>query len=182
MKKTKEELNDLKPAEAEGVSVEEEVIDADKLLTELDRESNTRSYSGVLSSWITRIVLVGIIGFILYCVVGFIDERARKSIFTGLIILAGYLLYPRKKGERTSLKEIPLLDGILGILAVIPFLYFAFSVEAFVDKATKITTFDMIVALVGIVLLFELCRRVIGMPIMVVAGAFIVYMGYHCLI
>ncbi len=182
MKKTNEELNDLKPAAAEGLPVEEEVIDADKLLTELDRESNTRSYSGVLSAWITRIVLVGIIGFVLYCVVGFIDERARKSIFTGLIILAGYLLYPRKKGERTSLKEIPLLDGILGILAVTPFLYFAFSVEAFVDKATKITTFDMIVALVGIVLLFGLCRRVIGMPIMVVAGAFLVYMGYHCLI
>ena len=109
MKKTNQELNDLKPETAEGMSVpEEEIIDADKLIAEFDKESNTRSYSGVLSAWITRIVLVGIIGFILYCVVGFMEERARKSVFTGLIILAGYLLYPRKKGEITSLKQIPL--------------------------------------------------------------------------
>ena len=182
MKKTNQELNELKLATAEGVSAEEEEVDADKLMAELDRESNTRSYSGVLSQWLTRIVLVGIIGFILYCIVGFIEERARKSVFTGLIILAGYLLYPRKKGEATSLKQIPWLDGVLGLLAAAPFFYFAFSVEAFIEKATKITTFDVIVALVGIVLLFELCRRVTGVPIMVVAGAFIAYMAYHCII
>ncbi len=182
MKKSNKELNDLKLATAEGVSAEEEVIDADKLLTELDRESNTRSYSGTLSAWFTRIVLVCIIGFILYCVVGFIEERARKSIFTGLIILAGYLLYPRTKGEKTSLKDIPLLDGILGILAAVPFFYFALNVNAFIEKATKISTFDMIMALIGIVLLFELCRRVTGVPIMVVAGAFVAYMGYHCIV
>ena len=180
MKNTKDELNELKLA-ADGVPAEE-VIDADALMAELDRESNTRSYSGILSAWLTRIVLVGIIGFILYCIVGFMEERARKSVFTGLIVLAGYLLYPRKKGEKTSLKEIPWLDGVMGLLAAAPFFYFAMNVEAFIEKATKISTFDVIVALVGIILLFELCRRVIGLPIMVVAGAFIVYMVYHCLI
>ena len=97
MKKTNEETKDLQLETAQGMSVDaDEVIDAEKLIAEFDKESNTRSYSGVLSAWITRIVLVGIIGFVLYCVVGFIDERARKSIFTGLIILAGYLMYPRK--------------------------------------------------------------------------------------
>ncbi len=181
MKKTNQELNDLKLAAADGALVEEE-IDANKLMAELDRDSNTRSYSGIASAWITRIVLVGIIGFIFYCIVGFIEERARKSVFTGLIVLAGYLLYPRKKGELTSLKQIPLLDGVLGVLAAAPFFYFAFNVNAFIEKATKITTFDMIVALVGIILLFELCRRVTGIPIMVVAGAFIAYMAYHCII
>ena len=180
MKNTKDELNELKPA-ADGVPAEE-VIDADALMAELDRESNTRSYSGILSAWLTRIVLVGIIGFILYCIVGFMEVRARKSVFTGLFVLAGYLLYPRRKGEKTSLKEIPWLDGVMGLLAAVPFFYFAMNVEAFIEKATKISTFDVIVALVGIILLFELCRRVIGMPIMVVAGAFIVYMVYHCLI
>ncbi len=163
-------------------ATQDEVIDADKLMAEFDRESNTRSYSSPVSAWLLRIVLVGIVGFILYCIVGFIEERARKSVFTGLIILAGYLLYPRKKGEKTSLKNIPIADGVLGILAAAPFFYFALNVESFIEKATKITTFDVVFALIGIILMFELCRRVTGIPIMVVAGAFIAYMAYHCII
>jgi len=178
-KNTKEELTEEKLSA--GMTVDEP-IDTDALMAELDRESNTRSYSGILSAWLVRIVLIGIVGFIFYCIVGFIEERARKSIFTGLIVLAGYLLYPRKKGEHTQLKHIPVLDGILGLLAASPFFYFAIFINDFIDKATRISTFDVIIALVGIVLLFELCRRVTGIPIMIVAGAFLAYMGYHCIV
>ncbi len=183
MKKENQDLQEPKVAVAEGLTMTDDgTVDADKLMAEFDRESNTRSYSSPVSAWITRIVLVGIIGFILYCIVGFIEERARKSVFTGLILLSGFLLYPRTKKEATSLKNIPIVDAILGVLAAFPFFYFAFQVEAFIDKATRITTVDVIIALIGIVLLFELCRRVTGIPIMVVAGAFICYMGYHCII
>ncbi len=165
-----------------SMAADMETVDADALLAELDRESNTRNYSGIVSKVIVSTVLVAIIGYILYCLFGFIEERARKSIFTGLIVLAGYLLYPRKKGESTRLKNIPLIDAITGILAAAPFFYFAICVESFIEKATKITTFDIIFALVGIILLFELCRRVVGVPIMCVAGAFIIYMVYHCMV
>jgi len=178
-------IEETVPAAAEDLAMRVEEgaeIDTDALMAELDRESNTRSYTGTVSKWILRCVLVAIIGFIFYCIVGFIEERARKSIFTGLIVLAGFLLYPRKKGEVTALKNIPLLDGILGITAAAPFFYFALNVNSFIDKATRITTFDMIIALVGITLLFVLCKRVTGIPIMVVAGGFIVYMVYHCMV
>jgi len=181
MLKKKQEIEKKEPS-LTAISAEAENVDADALLAELDRESNTRSYSGMVSKVLISVVLCSIIGYILYCLFGFIEERARKSIFTGLIVLAGYLLYPRKKGESTKLEKIPLVDGILGILGAAPFFYFAIFVESFIEKATKITTLDILIALVGIVLLFELCRRVVGIPIMCVAGAFIVYMVYHCMV
>lgn len=160
---------------------EDDSFDADALLADLDRESNVRSYSGTVSKWILRVILVSIIGFIFYCIYGYIEERARKSVFLGLILLAGYLLYPPTKKHDVHLKSIKWQDALCGIVAFVPYLYFALNVNSFIDKATKITNLDMIIALVGIIMLFELCRRVTGIPIMVVAGCFIVYICYHCM-
>ena len=160
---------------------EDDTFDADALLADLDRESNTRIYSGKVSKWIVRIVLLAIVGFIFYCIFGFIEERARKSIFLGLVMVAGYLLYPAHKNQSVHLKNIRISDAILAVVSFIPYLYFALNVEYFINSATRTSTFDVIIGLVAIVLLFELCRRVTGIPIMVVAGAFILYMGYNCI-
>jgi len=159
---------------------EDDVFDADALLADLDKESNIRIYSGTVSKWILRGILVALIGFIFYCIYGYIEERARKSLFLGLILLAGYLLYPVSKKQEVHLKHIRWQDALCAVVAFCPYLYFALNVNAFIEKATKITNLDMIIALVGIVMLFELCRRVTGVPIMVVAGCFIVYIFYHC--
>ena len=56
---------------------EDENFDADALLADLDKESNTRIYRGKVSKWIVRIVLLAIVGFIFYCIFGYIEERAR---------------------------------------------------------------------------------------------------------
>jgi TRAP transporter 4TM/12TM fusion protein len=160
---------------------EDENFDADALLADLDKESNTRIYSGKVSKWIVRIVLLAIVGFIFYCIFGYIEERARKSIFLGLIMVAGFLLYPSHKNQSVHLSRIRIPDAILAIVSFFPYLYFALNVEYFINSATRTTSFDVIVGLIAIVLLFELCRRVTGIPIMVVAGAFIVYMGYNCI-
>ncbi len=159
---------------------EDDAFDAEALLADLDKESNIRSYSGTVSKWILRGILIALIGFIFYCIYGYIEERARKSLFLGIILLAGYLLYPVSKKQEVHLKHIRWQDALCAVVAFIPYLYFALNVNAFIEKATKITNFDMIIALVGIVMLFELCRRVTGVPIMVVAGCFIVYIFYHC--
>lgn len=70
---------------------EDDSFDADALLADLDKESNVRSYSGTVSKWILRGILVALIGFIFYCIYGYIEERARKSLFLGIILLAGNL-------------------------------------------------------------------------------------------
>lgn len=160
---------------------EGDAVDADALLADLDKESNIRIYSGTVSKWIVRGILVALIGFIFYCIYGYIEERARKSLFLGIILLAGFLLYPTSKKQEVRLKNIRWQDAVAAVVAFFPYLYFALNVNSFIEKATKITNLDMIIALIGIVMLFELCRRVTGIPIMVVAGCFIVYIFYHCM-
>lgn len=160
---------------------EDDSFDAEALLADLDKESNVRSYSGTVSKWILRGILVSLIGFIFYCIFGYIEERARKSLFLGIIMLAGYLLYPPTKKHGVHLVHIRWQDALAAVIAFFPYLYFALNVNSFIEKATKITNLDMVIALVGIIMLFELCRRVTGIPIMVVAGCFIAYIFYHCM-
>ncbi len=177
-------INELKEAEVHSMTdllAEDDSFDADALLADLDRESNVRSYSGTASKWLLRGILVALIGFIFYCIYGYIEERARKSLFLGIIMLAGYLLYPPSKKHDVRLTHIKWQDAVCALVAFFPYLYFAVNVNAFIEKATKITNLDMVIALVGIVMLFELCRRVTGVPIMVVAGCFIAYIFYHCM-
>jgi len=158
-----------------------EIVDTDALIADFDKESNTRIFSGQVSKWIVRIALITIIGFIFVCLFVAVEERARKSLFLGLIVLTGYLMYPSHKGQPTRLKQIPWPDAILAVVGSAPYFYFALNSRAFIDKATKITVPDIIIAFIGILLLFELCRRVVGMPIMFVAGGFILYMVYNCM-
>ncbi len=180
MSKKIHETNEPEVHSMTDLLAEDDSFDADALLADLDRESNVRSYSGTVSKWILRGILVALIGFIFYCIYGYIEERARKSLFLGIIMLAGFLLYPPSKKHDVHLTHIKWQDALCAVVAFFPYLYFAVNVNSFIEKATKITNLDMVIALIGVIALFELCRRVTGIPIMVVAGCFIVYIFYHC--
>lgn len=181
MSKKIHETNEPEIHSMSDLLAEDDSFDAEALLADLDKESNVRSYSGTVSKWILRGILVSLIGFIFYCIFGYIEERARKSLFLGIIMLAGYLLYPPTKKHDVHLVHIHWQDALAAVIAFFPYLYFALNVNSFIEKATKITNLDMVIALIGIIALFELCRRVTGIPIMVVAGCFIAYIFYHCM-
>ena len=53
--------------------------------------------------------------------------------------------------------------------------YFVFNFSSLAVKATRISTTDVIIGIVGVLIIAEVCRRVVGFPILVVAGAFIIY-------
>ena len=55
------------------------------------------------------------------------------------------------------------------------FFYFAINAMTLVRLSTRIETVHVIIGVVGILVLMELCRRCVGLPILCVAGALIVY-------
>ena len=70
---------------------------------------------------------------------------------------------------------MPWYDIVLGLVGMACFFYYVFNFEAIAGKATRISKLDVAVAVVGILIVAEVCRRVVGWPILVVAGGFIVY-------
>ena len=53
--------------------------------------------------------------------------------------------------------------------------YFAYNVERIVKNASRITTLDMVIGIIGILILLEACRRCVGMPIIIVVSFFLVF-------
>ncbi len=154
---------------------EDEVIDVDKLMAEFDKESNTRHFSGIFE----KIIKIAMVLFSLYAMVdgwfGTMEERQKMSWFIGVIVFMAFIIYPVSKKEKKKLNRVPFYDYIFAIAGAGSFFYYAINCDAIVAKASRIDEIDIAIAIVGTLLLFEACRRVVGLPIVCVSAAFIIY-------
>lgn len=156
-------------------SEEDAPIDVQAMLAEFDRESNTRQFDGV-PMYLVKGMLIAFSLFIFYMtLVSTWGEQIRRSLFVGFIIFMAFMLYPPVKKGAKRRNYVPWYDFVLGIVGSASYLYFAFNYENLILKATRISTLDQVIALVGIIAIVEVCRRVVGLPIIFVAAAFVTY-------
>ena len=154
---------------------EDEVIDVDQLMADFDKESNTRHFKGVFE----KIIKIAMVLFSLYVMfdgwTGTMEERQKMSWFIGIIVFMAFILYPVSKKEKKRVNRVPFYDYIFAALGAGSFFYYAINCQAIVDRASRINEVDIVIAIIGTLLLFEACRRVVGLPIVCVSGAFIAY-------
>ena len=165
---------------SENVEIKEPQINADDLMAEFDRESNTRRFTG----WRSILIKVLFIAFAVFCFgtrFYTLPEQVRMTSFLGVAMFLGFLIYPTYKKQSKKKNFIPFYDIILAVVAATPYFYYAINFDAITRKAAMIQldTTAMIMGVVGIVMLFELCRRAVGIPILFVAGGFIAYAFYY---
>ncbi|GAB6393500.1 MAG: C4-dicarboxylate ABC transporter [Treponematales bacterium] len=149
--------------------------ETDRLIAQFDRESNVRRFTGV-----PGVIIKGLLtGFTLYVfwvtLFASIPEQVRRSAFLGILVFSGYLLYPVRRGMTAQVNRVAFYDIILGALGAACFFYYVINFTAVVQRAALLSPLDVAVAVTGILILAELCRRVVGVPILVVAGGFITY-------
>lgn len=167
----KTKLNDPEVLTDEATDVQ---ADVDSVMRKYDRESNTRIWEGKPKIAITVILAA----FSLWCIyvtlfATFLEE-IRLTSFMGLIILMGFLIYPSKKGDQ-KVNHMPIGDIIFMIAGVGAFFYFTFNVNQIINQGTRFTWFQIAVGIVAILALIEVTRRCVGLPILIVAGVFVVY-------
>ena len=154
--------------------VETEPMDLDAVMKKFDRESNTRVWEGVPKIMVTSVLAV----FSLFClyVTLFASwlEELRLTTFVAFIIFIGYLMYPVKKGKQKT-NYMPWYDILIMLLGTGAFLYFAFNAKDIIQQGSKFEFYQIMIGVVGVLALIELCRRSVGLPIIIVAGCFIVY-------
>ena len=152
--------------------------DLDAVMRKYDRESNTRVWEGTPAIIIKVIMAL----FALYCIGMTLFSTAmpeiRLPLFLGFIIIMGFLTYPAKKGH-VRVNFIPWYDIVLMLLGAGAFFYFALNAMTMIRLATRIHTVHIVIGCVGILVLVELCRRCVGLPILCVAGALVAYAFYN---
>ncbi len=149
-------------------------MDLDAVMKKFDRESNTRVWEGVPKILVTSVLAL----FSLFClyVTLFASwlEELRLTTFVAFIIFIGYLMYPVKKGKQRT-NYIPWYDFIIMILGTGAFLYYAFNAKIIIQQGSNFDLYQIMIGVVGVLALIELCRRSVGLPIIIVAGCFVVY-------
>ena len=149
--------------------------ETDELLAKFDKESNIRRFSGIRKYIITGLLLVFAAYVFWVTVIGNLPEQARRTVFLGTLVFIGFLLYPARKGDTRRENYIPWYDFVLAALGAAAFFYYAINNEAILLRAVLLQPLDVFMGALGILVLAELCRRVVGIPILVVAAGFVTY-------
>ena len=148
-------------------------VNLDDVMKKFDRESNTRVWEGA-PKWIVSSILALFSVFCIYVTLfaTWLDE-VRLTSFMAFILFIGYLVFPARKGNQ-KVNFMPWYDWIIMILGTSSFLYFCIRATEIVSRY-KITEIEVIIGIVGILCLAELCRRSVGLPILIVAAALLCY-------
>ena len=113
---------------------------------------------------------------------GVFSSGEARSIHLGFAIFLAFLSYPAFKAS--SRNQIPKVDWVLAIIASLCALYPLIADLAIVDnlfgmrlsdRPSAPNTFDIGVAIIGMLTLLEATRRALGLPLMIVA---MIFLGY----
>ena len=152
--------------------------DLDEVMRKYDRESATRIWEGTPKIIITVIMTL----FSLYCLYMTLFSTAlpevRLTLFVGCIIILGFLTYPAKKGH-VKVNSLPWYDIVLMLVGSACFFYFAINAFTLIQLATRIEPIHVVIGVIGILVLIELCRRCVGIPILCVVAALLIYTFYN---
>ena len=148
--------------------------DLESVMKKYDKESNTRVWEGTPKIVVTCILAA----FSLFClyVTLFASwlEEIRLTSFVAFIVFLGYLIFPARKGHQRT-NYIPWYDIILMLVGTGSFLYFTFNAVSIIHQGALFKTYQIVIGIIGILSLAEVCRRSVGLPILLVASAFLIY-------
>lgn len=144
-------------------------------MKEVDRESNVRVFDGWRAFALRYGKILAALFMMALSLVFTIPGELSKPLFVGIILVFVYLTFPVYK-KQTKLKNyVPWYDFVLIALVVFTYLYPVIRRDYLVEVGKRIGTLEIVIALVALLLLIEGCRRAVGVPILFVAGAFMVY-------
>ncbi len=148
-------------------------LEADAVLRKYDSESNTRNLTGFMAKFVSALAISFSVFQLYTSIFGVMDAHLQRSIHLGFGMALIFLMYPtRASWSRNSVHPVDVLLSIVG--AALP-LYIVVFYSDLVLRAGQITQTDMVVGTLGILMVIEAARRVVGLPIVIVSLLFMVY-------
>ncbi len=157
--------------EAMQPAAEHAVTEAEsrEILEKFDKESAFRVFADARGKILSAVLILFSL-FQLYTTWQIVPSTHMRPIHLAVIVALAFILYPvTRKGSKTRL---PWYDAALAVLALAVFLYPAIAFESMINQFGY-TPLQIAIGAVGILLLLEACRRVVGLPIVIIAVTFI---------
>ena len=155
-------------------AIPDEPMDLESVMKKFDQESNVRIWEGKARIAVNLVLA----SFSLFCIcvtlfTSWLEEH-RLTSFMAWIVFLGFLVFPAKKtGHRIN--HMPWYDILAMAVGTSAFLYFNIFAMDIIQQGSRFEPYQIIIGIVGILALAEVCRRSVGLPILIVAAFFIVY-------
>ena len=155
-------------------TIPEEPLDLESVMKKYDQESNVRIWEGKARLAVNCVLA----SFSLFCIYVTLFtswlEELRLTSFMACIIFMGFLVFPARKGPQKT-NHMPWYDIAGMIIGTGAFLYFTTFAIDIIQQGSLFAWYQIIIGIIGILALAEVCRRSVGLPILIVAAFFIVY-------
>ncbi len=102
-----------------------------------------------------------------------LNDTQSRSIHLAFAMFLGYMLFPPLKSSPRT--RIPVQDWVLGLLGAFCAAYLYLFYAELAGRPGQPTTLDLAVALTGIIVLLEGTRRIVGLPMAIMAAIFLGY-------
>ena len=146
---------------------------AQDVLKKYDRESDTMEYKGFMAKLVSAIAITFSIFQLYTAFFGVLDAQLQRAVHLGFALALSYLLYPTCKSW--SRHKLHPLDAILAVLGAASPAYIIIMYRELAFRAGIINSVDLVIGVLGVLLVIEATRRVVGLPMVIVVLAFLVY-------
>ena len=142
---------------------------AQDVLKNYDRESDTMEYKGFMAKLVSAIAITFSIFQLYTAFFGVLDAQLQRAVHLGFALALSYLLYPTCKSW--SRHKLHPLDAILAASPA----YIVIMYRELAFRAGIINSVDLVIGVLGVLLVIEATRRVVGLPMVIVVLAFLTY-------
>ncbi|KOO17029.1 C4-dicarboxylate ABC transporter [Vibrio xuii] len=104
---------------------------------------------------------------------GVLNDTEARSIHLMFAVFLAFTAYPAMKSSPRD--SIPVIDWLLALAGAFSAAYIYIFYTELAGRSGAPTSFDIVIAVTGMVLLLEATRRALGPPLMVVAAVFLLY-------
>ena len=146
---------------------------AEEVLKKYNNESDTMQYTGLMAKFVSALAISFSIFQLYTAIFGVLDAQLQRAVHLGFGLALSYLLYPtRKSWSRAKIHPVDLVLAVLGAAAPA---YIVYEYRELVLRSGLFTEFDIAVGVLGILLVIEAARRVVGIPMVCVVLFFLFY-------
>ena len=146
---------------------------ADEVLKKYDKESNALEYKGFMAKFVSALAIAFSVFQLYTAVFGVLDAQLQRAVHLGFGLALVYLLYPtRSTWSKNGAHPFNLLLAFLGAAAPA---YIVIEYRELVLRAGTVSDLDFAVGLVGVLLVIEATRRIVGIPMVCVVLLFLFY-------
>ncbi|MDO4920690.1 MAG: TRAP transporter permease [Phascolarctobacterium sp.] len=146
---------------------------SDEIIKKLDKESTTRSFSGVMKKIFFVLCLLVSLYHLYTATFGPPLTLIHRSIHVSMMLALTFLMYPMCK--KSSFTTPSIIDWLLVALSLAAPIYISTNYLGVVERAGNANTMDMIMATLLVVLVLEASRRVSGNVLSILSLIFIGY-------